>query len=76
MGKPDPKIFHAVAAFVGLDAANVLHVGDDCTLDVLGALHCGMQTVWVNRADHVWPHAAVPHETVTTLTELCDYFRP
>ena len=76
VGKPDPRIFHAAAGSVGVLAADVLHVGDDSTLDVLGALNCGMQTVWVNRADHVWPHAAVPHETVTTLTELCDYFRP
>lgn len=76
VGKPDPKIFHAAANFVGVVCADVLHVGDDCALDVLGALNCGMQTVWVNRADHVWPHAAVPHETVATLTELCDYFRP
>jgi 2-haloalkanoic acid dehalogenase type II len=76
VGKPDPRIFHAAADSVGVGPADVLHVGDDCSLDVLGALNCGMQTVWVNRTDHVWPHAAVPHETVATLTELCDYFRP
>jgi putative hydrolase of the HAD superfamily len=52
----------------------VLHVGDDATLDVLGALNCGMQTVWVNRSDQLWAHPAVPHETVATLTELCDLF--
>ena len=55
-----------------MQAVNVLHVGDDATLDVLGALNCNMQTAWVNRADHVWPHLETPHETVTTLTELCD----
>ena len=76
VGKPDPKIFHAAAASVGFGAADVLHVGDDCTLDVLGALNCGMQTVWVNRSDHPWLHAAKPHVTVATLTELCDHFRP
>ena len=76
VGKPDPRIFHAAAGAVGVAPADVLHVGDDCALDVLGALNCGMQTVWVNRADHIWPHAAVPHETVATLTELCNYFIP
>lgn len=75
VGKPDPRIFRAAAQSVGVDTADVLHVGDDGALDVLGALACGMQTVWVNREDHVWPHAAVPHETVATLTELCDLFR-
>ncbi|HEY3049581.1 MAG TPA: HAD family hydrolase [Polaromonas sp.] len=74
VGKPDPRIFHAAAGAVGVSPAHVLHVGDDATLDVLGALNCDMQTVWVNRADHVWPHDATPHETVTSLTELCDLF--
>lgn len=75
VGKPDPRIFHAAAGAVGLPAHNVLHVGDDATLDVLGALNVGMQTAWVNRSDHLWTHEALPHETVTTLTELCDMLR-
>lgn len=75
VGKPDPRIFHAAAGSVEVPAHNVLHVGDDATLDVLGALNAGMQTAWVNRSDHLWVHDASPHETVTTLTELCDLFR-
>jgi len=75
VGKPDPRIFHAAAGAVNLQPHNVLHVGDDATLDVLGALNAGMQTTWVNRADHSWVHDATPHETVTNLTELCDLFR-
>lgn len=74
VGKPDPRIFHAAAGAAGVAPVHVLHVGDDAALDVLGALNCDMQTVWVNRADHLWTHAATPHETVTTLTELCDLF--
>jgi FMN hydrolase / 5-amino-6-(5-phospho-D-ribitylamino)uracil phosphatase len=74
VGKPDPRIFHAAAGAVEVQPEAVLHVGDDATLDVLGALNCGMQTVWVNRSDQLWAHSAVPHETVTTLTELCDLF--
>ena len=74
VGKPDPRIFHAAAGAAEVRPDEVLHVGDDATLDVLAALNCGMQTVWVNRADHLWPHAAEPHESVTTLTELCELF--
>jgi putative hydrolase of the HAD superfamily len=74
VGKPDPRIFHAAAGAVDVPAHNVLHVGDDATLDVLGALNAGMQTAWVNRSDHLWTHDASPHETVTSLTELCDLF--
>jgi 2-haloalkanoic acid dehalogenase type II len=75
VGKPDPRIFHAAAGAVDVPAHNVLHVGDDATLDVLGALNAGMQTAWVNRSDHLWTHDASPHETVTSLAELCDLFK-
>ena len=74
VGKPDPRIFRAAASAAGVQPHEVLHVGDDAALDVLAALDCGMQTVWVNRTDHPWTHPAAPHETVTTLTELCDLF--
>jgi len=76
VGKPDPRIFHAAASAAGVQAHEVLHVGDDAALDVLAALRCGMQTVWVNRTDHPWTYPDQPHETVTTLTELCDLFPP
>lgn len=74
VGKPDPRIFHAAAGAAGVEPSQVLHVGDDAALDVLGALDSGMQTVWVNRADHLWVHAEVPHETVTRLSDLCELF--
>ncbi len=74
VGKPDPQIFHAAARAAGVAPAQVLHVGDDAALDVLGALGCGMQTVWVNRADAAWTDADAPHATVRTLTELCALF--
>ncbi|MDB5869749.1 MAG: HAD-superfamily hydrolase subfamily variant 3 [Polaromonas sp.] len=76
VGKPDPRIFHAAAGAAGVRPEQVLHVGDDAALDVLAALGCGMQAVWVNRADHLWTHAQAPHETVTTLTELCELLQP
>ena len=75
VGKPDPRIFHAAAAAAGVAANAVLHVGDDAALDVLGAWGAGMQTAWVNRSDHLWTHDVHPHETVASLTELCDLLR-
>lgn len=71
VGKPDARIFHAAAAAVGVLAHEVLHVGDDPALDVLGGLDAGMQTVWVNRSEQPWSHAARPHASVTDLRELC-----
>ena len=75
VGKPDPRIFHAAAGALDLTPQDVLHVGDDATLDALGALNAGMQTAWLNRSDHLWPHEATPHLTLTTLDELCEVFR-
>ena len=74
VGKPDPRIFHAAAGAVDLTPGHVLHVGDDATLDVLGALNAGMQAAWINRADHPWPHELQPHARLTNLTELCALF--
>ena len=50
----------------------VLHVGDDAALDVVGALAVGMQTVWVNRAEHLWTQEQHPHASVADMLELCD----
>ena len=70
--KPDPSIFHAAAQAAGVDASQVLHVGDDAHLDGVGALNAGMQLAWVNRADHAWDHAPLaPHITVSELLALC-----
>jgi len=75
VGKPDPRIFLAAAGALELQPADVLHVGDDATLDALGALNAGMQAAWVNRADHLWPHEMEPHVTLASLAELCELFK-
>lgn len=72
VGKPDPRIFHAAADAAGVGPAEVLHIGDDPRLDVVGALGAGMQVAWVNRTDMAWEHAPLqPHITVTNLMDLC-----
>ena len=72
VGKPDARIFHAAASAAGVGAAEVLHIGDDAQLDVVGALGAGMQVAWLNRAGHAWEHAPLqPHATVSDLLALC-----
>jgi putative hydrolase of the HAD superfamily len=75
VGKPDSRIFHAAAGALNLTPHELLHVGDDATLDVLGALNAGMQAAWVNRAGHLWPHETHADVTVTHLLELCELFK-
>jgi FMN hydrolase / 5-amino-6-(5-phospho-D-ribitylamino)uracil phosphatase len=54
--KPDPHIFIAAAGAVGVLPHEVLHIGDDAALDVMGALNAGMQAVWLNREEKLWPY--------------------
>lgn len=70
VGKPDPRIFHAAAGAAEVQPEEVLHIGDDATLDVLGAMNAGMQAVWLNRSDNLWPHEQEPQVTVANLDEL------
>lgn len=72
VAKPDVRIFHAGAHAAQVQPHEVLHVGDDATLDVQGALNAGMQAVWLNTARHDWPHGPPPHATVSSLTALCE----
>ena len=72
LAKPDARIFVAAAQALDVAPEAVLHIGDDATLDALGALNAGMQAAWLNRADQLWPHEAQPHATVSTLTQLCE----
>lgn len=48
--KPDPRIFHAACAALGLPPQQVLYVGDDLLLDVQGAQQAGLRAAWINRA--------------------------
>ncbi len=70
VGKPDPRIFYAAAGAVNVPPEAVLHIGDDATLDALGALNAGMQAGWLNRGDHIWPHDRQPQLTIASLAEL------
>jgi HAD superfamily hydrolase (TIGR01549 family) len=69
--KPDARIFARLLAEAGVEAHEVLHIGDDPVTDVVGALQAGMQAVWLNRDARAWPeHLPPPPRTITTLAEI------
>ncbi len=70
-GKPHAPIFRAAAASVGVLPEDVLHVGDDAALDVVGALNAGMQAAWLVREERPWEHGAHPQLIVPDLHALC-----
>lgn len=75
VGKPDAQIFLAAAQALKLPPEQILHVGDDAELDVVGAQGVGMQTVWINRGDAPWAQHPPPHATASSMTALCDLLR-
>ncbi len=74
--KPDPRIFVAAAQKLGLQAHEVLHIGDDAALDVIGALGAHMQAVWLNREDKLWPYEDIsPTVEADSLSAVCDMLK-
>lgn len=79
VAKPEAAAFHAAATLAGVQAGELLHVGDDWHFDVVGAVGAGAQAVWVMRADLVRLHEGpafdtdgTAHTAVEDLLRLCD----
>jgi putative hydrolase of the HAD superfamily len=69
--KPDARIFARLVDMAGVEAHQVLHIGDDPWADVAGATQAGMQAVWLNRDAREWPkELAAPPRTISTLAEI------
>ena len=69
--KPDPALFHKVIEGTDLKPQQVVYVGDDPVLDVVGARGAGMQAIWINREQAQWPaNLKPPAHEVRTLHEL------
>jgi 2-haloalkanoic acid dehalogenase type II len=69
--KPDPLLFHKVIEGTDLEPQQVVYVGDDPALDVVGARAAGMGPVWINRERVSWPAQLGSQPcTVHTLDEL------
>ncbi|RZU98021.1 HAD-IA family hydrolase [Spiribacter vilamensis] len=70
--KPSHLVFDTAAGRAGVPAGQIVHVGDDVHSDVYGAAENGMQAVWLNRDNAVWPEDVprVSHTPVSTLAEL------
>jgi 2-haloalkanoic acid dehalogenase type II len=70
VAKPDKRIFDVACAKLDLPPQEVLHVGDDPQLDVVGARDAGLRTAWINRTGAAWAHGAKPDIVVHDLGEL------
>jgi FMN hydrolase / 5-amino-6-(5-phospho-D-ribitylamino)uracil phosphatase len=69
--KPDARIYAALLEMAGVEAHQVLHIGDDPLADVVGATQAGMQAAWLNRDAREWPpQYQRPARTISSLAEI------
>jgi len=77
--KPAASIFHAACTRLEVPPAQVLHVGDDVEMDVVGAQRAGLRTCWIKRPDArgatpAWPRSDLrPDLEFPTLAALADW---
>ena len=69
--KPDPRLFEATLAVLGVGPADAIHVGDDPVADVAGAKRAGLRAVYLRREGGA---SAAPEAdaTIASLRELPD----
>ena len=72
VAKPDARIFELARSKLDVEPHEILHVGDDPHLDVVGAAAAGLRTAWINRTGVTWTHAVKPDITVHDLGQLAD----
>lgn len=72
--KPFNDMYHLAAEKLGLPPGEILHVGDDLTTDVAGAIRCGMQACWIRpeNADlmRTLDSRLLPHIEISRLASL------
>ena len=68
--KPHPDMFHAALKQTGVNAEDIIHVGDDPEHDIRGAREVGMRTVWVNTRQKNWSGDQRADQEITHLRQL------
>ena len=72
--KPHQDLFHQTAHYFGVKPSEILHIGDNLTTDVQGAIQAGCQAVWINLSGknlNSFTEASVlPTLEINHLTEL------
>jgi putative hydrolase of the HAD superfamily len=61
--KPDRRIFDLALDRLGLDADEVVYVGDSWEIDVVGARNAGISPIYLS---------AAPREGATCITGICE----
>ena len=74
--KPAPDMFDLCLHDLDIPACALLHVGDNPVTDIFGASAVGVQTLWFNQYNDVWPdHLEPPNFEVSTLSQVVALFQ-
>ena len=72
--KPYADMYHLAGQKLDLPLAQILHVGDNLTTDVRGAVSCGMQACWINphkdNLMQIKESRLLPHMEISRLASL------
>ena len=72
--KPFSDMYTLAAEKLKMPVGEILHVGDDLTTDVAGAIRCGMQACWIKPENADLMHTAdsrlLPHIEISQLASL------
>jgi HAD superfamily hydrolase (TIGR01549 family) len=60
--KPDPRLFHLALDRGNAHGETAVVIGDSWALDVLGAHHAGIRSIWLNRGQEPCPDARLTTE--------------
>ena len=69
--KPNPRIFEEALRMNGLDASEVVMIGDSFSSDIAGANATGIDTIWLAQSDNITDEQRkVATHIVTSLQEI------
>lgn len=68
--KPHPDMFQAALEISGVDATQIIHVGDNPEHDIAGAKAMDIHTVWMNSQQEDWPGGERADRDIDNLRQL------
>nr|CAA6830810.1 MAG: Putative FMN hydrolase (EC; 5-Amino-6-(5'-phosphoribitylamino)uracil phosphatase [uncultured Thiotrichaceae bacterium] len=75
VSKPEPAIFEQALEMAGLEPHQMVYVGDDQTLDIMGANRAGLRTIWYNPSRKEFVGKVNPDATMVSFAELVKLVR-
>ena len=70
--KPNPRIFEEALRMNGLQAEDVVMIGDSWTSDIQGAINAGIDQIWIRKSKDPLPEGQSATYLVHTLSEVME----